>query len=1005
MTYLVSYIRDGKVAEKVFPTAEEAVKAYEKIGKADRRLPRKASVVNDNGSEVVLSENNWYSSQQGRAAEAEETFKANAKVALTEAGIRPDRIDKILSVNVEALKRAVRANEAEALMALPGIGKATVQKAFAALWPLCRKVSAKVIGSYELPRVSLQLPDSNGNCFKVDTIKKTLSGLERKALELGGPNAIIECVSLLAADNKMKEQRKVALQVWDQTCKKGLMLGNNIYTFLGHGTNAAKMCKTIWVKKEIYAQMREFMLAGTDPEWETTTAKKLAYLSGLQLVATESTGMPFQPEDFYFFPSVFSNTKGKFVKVGADGSRTELPADHEERIIRSDGYFCIDIDESMKSIFVQRLIAKGMSKRAAEERVGAFCADTATASYRCAGVAFKGCGSKRFRAHKFLAANGITKTPDGRDVAKISVFCDETTLKTKIGGKGAAYPTFGAWADAVRERLNLGVCVKTHAMVPKPVPYQVTQCITEATEEQVEKMAEPTIQFIKEASKASAAYKLLGSELGHVASIFPGIMAKASINMAANKKVEKLRKQAFSGKLLNGSYYSFLLPDEVLVFQGWFGLPMTGCLEAGEFNMSSIELGETVMWRNPILHPGSVKVMKNVKIKEEFRQFFKAETGDIMLNGKDASTVDFAADFDGDHGSVSQLEPLVDAVKLNAAKWDYTVIWDTPKTPKKTVSREDEIDYVKGLTDGNELGLTVFHLNALLNRIVENKDKSREIIPVSHHGVDFACFAGNVLVDASKHGGMEVKRPKEFNKSGSMVQPLAVQYRKTVNGDFTDEEKAEKCQALINEGKAVSHPAGTLDKLFSVYAKKMYTGELINDVQDDFDFHNLMFDPEEGLRGLTGLISFGKQTFVKVDGETIRPDQGCFNAIANRLAALERQKLKAESYKDKTDKSYRKDFRVNALAEIEAFANAAGKTLEDAYDVITLRLFGSRTNKNDKYAFLSDRLWKAYWTVFGGMAERAAMRWEKSDSFDSDNVMDIDEDETDQDDIVDNVEE
>lgn len=1001
MKYQVSYVRDGKIAEKTFPSIEEAVSAYDKIGKADRRLPRKVAAISENGGEVILAEHNWYSSQTGRTAEAEEAFMVNAKAALTEAAIRPDRILSILSIGQETLKRAVRANEVTKLTSLPGIGTITAQKAFAALWPLCRRASAKITGSYELPRVLLTLPDTNGNCFKIDSIKKTLSVLERKALELGGANALIECVSLLPKINgKTKEQRKAALQVWDETCKNGLMLGRDVYVFLGHGTNAAKACKSIWVKKEIYTQMRAFMLAGTDPGWETTTAKKLAYLTGLQLVASESTGMPFQPEDFAFFPSVFTNTKGKFVKIGADGSRTELPAGHEERTIRSDGYFCIDIDNSMQKVFVQRLVERGMSKRAAEERVGAFCADTATASCRCSGVAFKGCGSKRFAAHKFLSANGITKTPDGRDVSKISVFCDETTLKTKIGGKGAAYPDFKAWADAVRSKMSLGVCVKSHTMTPKPVPYQVTQCLTEATEEQVEQMASPTIEAVNEVCKASSAYKLLGSELGHVASIFPGIMAKASISTAASKKAEKLRKQAFSGKLLNGSYYSFLLPDEVLVFQGWFGLEPTGCLEPGEFNVPGLELGDTVFWRNPILHPSSVKLMKNVDVKEEFKKFFKSSTFDVMLNGKDTTTIDIAADYDGDHGSVSQLKPLIDAVKLNKLKWDYTVIWDTPKTPKQTVSREDEINYIRGLTDGNELGLTVYHLNALLNRIVENKDKSREIVPVSHHGVDFACFAGNVLVDASKHGGMEVNRPKEFNKSASMVQPLAVQYRKTVNGNFTNEEKKEKCQALIGEGQAASHPAGTLDKLFSVYAKKMYAGDFINDVEDDFDFHKLMFNPEEGVRGLSGLITFGKQSFVKLEGETIRPDQGCFNAIANRFAAIERSRLKIDSNREKMDKTYRKDFRVNALAEIEAFANAAGRTLEDAYDVITLRLFGSRTNRNDKYAFLSDRLWKAYWTVFGGMAERAAMRWEKSGSFDGDNVMDIDEDENDQDDIV-----
>lgn len=1002
--FKASYIKDSNVIEKIFTTSEEAVAAYEKIGKADRRLPRKVVAVFDNGSEVVLAENNWYSSKEGRAAEKEDVFFNNAQALLTNEGIRDDRIEKILSLNIETIKIAVRANDVKTFTAIEGIGNTTAQKVISALWPLCLCQKAKTKGSYELTRITLTLPDENGNCLKVDTIKKTLSDFERKAIELGGPNSIIEVVSLLQTKKKQKEQRKQSLQVWDNVCNKGIVLGNNTFVFIGHGTNAAKSCKTIWVKEEIYPEMKEFILAKTDPEWETTTAKKIAYLSGLQLVATESTGIPFMPEDFAFFPSVFTNTKCKFVKCGADGSRVELPDDHEERTIRSDGYFCIDISDEMFDVFVDRLIQKGMSERAARARVEAFRSDTSTNSYRCNGVAFKGCGSKRFAAHKFLAANGITKTPDGKEVGKISVFCDETTLKTKIGGKGAAYPSFEAWADAVRKRMNLGVCVKSHEKTLKPIPYQVVQALTEATEEQVNSMAKPTIELINEANRASCAYKLLGNELGHIASIFPGIMANASVSNAASKKVKKLREQAFSGKLLDGSYYSFLLPDEVLVFQGWFGLEPTGCLKAEEINVPTIDLGETVFWRNPILHPSSVKLMNNVDIKEEFKQFFKTLTFDIMLNGKDATTIDVAADFDGDHGSVSQLEPLIDAVKLNKSKWNYTVLWDTPKTVKQAISRNDEIEYLRKLNEGNELGLTVYHLNALLNRIVEPQGKAREVIEVPQHGVDFACFAGNVLVDASKHGGMEVKRPKEFTKAMSMLQPLAVQYRKTISDAMTDEEKAKKRADIINEGRETTHPAGTLDKLFVAYANKIEIKKIVNDVDEDFDFHKLMFNPDESLRGLTGLIAFGKQPLVKVEGETIRPDQGCFNSLANRFCKMIKQKL-TEDRKDKCDKAYKDDFRVNALAEIEAFANAAGRTLEDAYDVITMRMFGMRTNTKERYAFLSNRLWKAYWAVFGGMAERAAMRYEKN-RFDYSNVMDIDEceDEEDADDIVNDIE-
>lgn len=997
MRYVVMY-RDGtRLVQKEFADAQTAAAAYGKIGKANSLLPRRIEAVADNGASVVYAQSCWSQKRQHEADAL--AWEREAKAALKEAGVNAPRAAAICSLSQKVLKRAVRANKLSALTALPGIGAATARKAVAALWPLCRGFNAAMKGSCEFKRVTLHMPDDKGVCFTVDTIHKTVSPAEQKAFEIGGPNAVIHVSSILpnARNKEEKQEQKIALEAWKDACEHGLALGKNTYVFFGHGTNAAKMCKSVWVEKSIYPAMREFMLAGTNPEWRTTTAKKIAYLTGLQLVSTDICGIPFEPEDFCVMPSVYTEAKGRFKKSHSDGSAEWLPADHKERIIRSDGYMCIDIPDEMVPTFVERLVKRGVPKELAEERVAAFRDDIATATYRCKKAGLKSCGSKRFSAHKFLESQGKTKTPNGRDISRVSVFMDETVLKTKLGEHGA-YADFDEWADKVRQGLKLGVCVSSHELTPKAIPYQVIQCLTEATEEQIAGMARPTIDLIKEAGDANAAYKLLGGELAHIASIMPGITKTLNVGRQVEQKLKKLIDTALSGKLLAGSHYAFMLPDEVLVFQGWFGLEMTGCLEEGECWMPAVSTGIKAFWRNPIMHPTSLCLLNNVNIKDEFRQFFKGETSDIMLNSKDTTTVKTAGDFDGDHMSESNLNELIDALEATLKVWNYTQIWDAPESKKQVVTREDEIEYIKALTKGNDLGLTVYKLNALLNQVLEDKNGNRSHHPIEPLGVDFGNYAGNVLVDAAKHGSCEVKPPKEFTIASRMVQPLAVQYRKTLANDkLSEQEKAERCMALIEEGRSVVHPAGALDKLFAVFARELDVSCVLHGEVPDFDFHQLMFNPEENMRGLSGLFREGKEEFMTIDGESVRADQGCFNAIANRLAA-ERKKLMTLEIRDRERLDFNADFRVSALAELEQYAAAYGRTLQDVYDVVTFRMFKLKEQNEGKHAFLTDRLWKAYWTVFGGMAEQAAMRWETGEYTESvfedvDDIGDVEGDE------------
>ena len=111
---------------------------------------------------------------------------------------------------------------------------------------------------------------------------------------------------------------------------------------------------------------------------------------------------------------------------------------------------------------------------------------------------------------------------------------------------------------------------------------------------------------------------------------------------------------------------------------------------------------------------------------------------------------------------------------------------------------------------------------------------------------------------------------------------------------------------------------------------------------------------------------------VHVNGEKYRPDQGLFNSLARQFDTDLKAWRLDESNKDKEESSFAMTWRANALAQIQAFAEMRGTTLQDAYDVVTWRMFafcdnyferiGSKANYN------RDGLWRAYKVIFGGMA-------------------------------------
>ena len=149
-----------------------------------------------------------------------------------------------------------------------------------------------------------------------------------------------------------------------------------------------------------------------------------------------------------------------------------------------------------------------------------------------------------------------------------------------------------------------------------------------------------------------------------------------------------------------------------------------------------------------------------------------------------------------------------------------------------------------------------------------------------------------------------------------------------------------------------------------------------------FDFRKLMFSKEIGFRGMSGLVRRGSNFVPELN---YRIDQGLFNSIARRAARDWKMIYSEETgsqARNMSQREYETMIRVNALSEIEAFANACGKTLRDAYDVITWKMFDCVDREYADLELVRDKLWSTYWIVFGSMAREAARMNADIDVFD-----------------------
>lgn len=759
--------------------------------------------------------------------------------------------------------------------------------------------------------------------------------------------------------------------------------GGKLYVPLGHSTNGAKDCKTIWCLAELEPQLRAILEKGISKEWKTTTAKAIAYTVGLQAVAVEYSRLPIGPSNCYFAKEVVKEMEDN-VAFAYDNGHIRFG----RKVVAQnmgDGQLLFHVSDKMREEMYVAAAAKwNMSVEEARIVIDNDI-DNMYASFsgRVKGAAMKFGALSAFDFHTFLKDRGVTKTADGRDIDDIIMLGDTTVLKTNIGGTGKAFASREDWEKTVEEEFTLGILIKEHEDALKDISYQVLSTACMASKATVAKAADHNIEIVKNLTTCEGAARMLGKPQQAIAAKHPELLNVPFVREQAEKRYHKIVDTALGGRIMKQAHYAFGFMDPVYLLTKWFGLPEEYMLNAGEvLCMTSGKNGERVaMWRSPVMDPGALLTPTMIsKIPAKYSKYFVKETNAIFFDAQDLMVTRTRGDFDGDHWMWSDAEWVINAFdETHAAIGNYLIDWEAVEAKKAVLTDAGRKDYFCNLVNTSELGSNCTNLSRLYGMTfdeewfadhpyVKRPDNLLEVLYAALAGYDHCA---NVNVDSGKHGGKTITILPEYSFVKGMVLPSSINYRHAADAygqDRETDQAKEDLRAIANGCFCGSD--GTLWE----YSRDVVSAidmdlHLVDEVEGKFDYRNIMWNRDCSFRGLNGLVRKG--VWSKDLGKTL--GRGLFNEIAERSMndwKVIHEVGKADDRPVMTYAEYTKLVRARALEEIADYAICFGSTLADAYDVITWQMFEyvDKNNSNDpSEVYHRDNLWNTYWMVFGDM--------------------------------------
>ena len=532
------------------------------------------------------------------------------------------------------------------------------------------------------------------------------------------------------------------------------------------------------------------------------------------------------------------------------------------------------------------------------------------------------------------------------------------------------------------------VCVQEHRPHLKGMPYQQGQTLM-GNAEDAQDFTDHSKAIMAKYSDPSEAAMLLSGWQRRVAKIYPAMLKEMHTARSIQEKYASKLIDMMGGRIPELGYNAFLAPDPVAFAQHLFGLSVTGYLKAGECFCNNCEPGEVDITRNPHLDNAHV-VLNNV-------DHCPLAIGPTMfINIFDLTTIRLRADYDGDHVWYSQSPMLLALVhKTERELNNLPIDWDAPSAPKTKISRGAIADFVSNLLHGSEIGLYADALTKMWNT-----GYNRDVCA-------WLTYAGNVLIDAAKHGSVKIEVPDAVKALGDVSLPLFAMYAKHDDARPIGEYWTAPRQIKDKDGNVVGTRAprcaysGSFLDMYSRNIDEQIDKNLKINSIDDMIFNPsvMLINPERKIGRLAGL-SAKARTYDAVSGTYT--DGGVFQKIAFRHADEWMKIHNADAFRQNHEE-WEEAKKQEAIREMIAWArdkysdfpgieNVSDEQLLDAiYDIVTRNIFNT-TKVSEGY---DTAVKNAYWRIFGEMAFDVVQKNLGDEALTFDPELDFDDDDLD----------
>ena len=778
--------------------------------------------------------------------------------------------------------------------------------------------------------------ESMNNCKLYDVFSNSMedivlfsSAMMRKLAAIGHPDAIIKVRSEINPF-EAEEDQVAAMQRLASIVAEGYQHNGVTYRPFFAGSSDIRKSTSGWINESLLPVMGKWAMCGLKTtDLNVAVNKYMAYI-GLLMSATRS------------FNSVYGTT--------LDIRRVCVVPDHEVEVTGIFDYVeGNDVFEDVKRTI--KINAFDGAALIMPEVTGNKASTLRGPWIKACAFPFDFRAFAKEHGKKFITDFWGKKV----DLDDVDLILTESCFKM-----AKQYKSWSQYCDAFEELGHeIAVCVEEHAPKAKAMPYQQLQTLVSGDDDDVLTFAAKAKKSVYKYAKPAGAAKLLGSNMAKAVALYPDLVAEPFIQNRIQEAYQAKRQKIMGGKVPDIGYNAFLAPDLVAMMEAILGLPVVGTLKAGECSCSNCRNGDVDITRNPHLDHAHVILVNRRKASK----WFMGPT--MYINIFDLTTIRLRADYDGDHVWYSQDKDLLRLVYRTNMNLDNGAIdWDAPKAPKSKINKATVAQFVMSLTQGSQIGVYADAMTKMWNLYAAGELSDNEL----RYSCDWLTYAGNVLIDAAKHGSANVKVPDEIKAIFKEQLPEYCRYAKADNVHPVDDPiwdtKCTRRDSFADQ--------------YSKAAEENISEHLEIEGSDKFVFNpaKLMIDPYRKMKGLAGLCIMG--TYNEDTGSYEK--DGFFNKIAFRHAS-EWGELKKNVDNVNKQQTWDEVRGKAGFEEIKAWAESHGSTIQAAYDVVCRWVFNKKMRKG--YAFVVKN---AFWRIFGDMAVATLLKNT------SDPIVDLDED-------------